>query len=201
MVGFKIVQAVIRVFLFFVFRVKVIGKENLPKDKGAIVAINHRSNWDVVVLGATSSRQLGFMAKAELFNNKILASLFRALGAFPVQRGKGDLGAIKAALTRLRNNEIVAMFPEGRRVKEGEEAEPKQGAVVLATRAQVPIVPVNISGKYRWMSKITVTYGEPIYYTQFADEKPTVEQLHNLSIDLMKKIRKMSVSKEEKKCD
>lgn len=201
MVGFKIVQAVIRVFLFFVFRVKVIGKENLPKDEGAIVAINHRSNWDVVVLGATSTRQLGFMAKAELFKNKILAALFTALGAFPVQRGKGDLGAIKAALTRLRNKEIVAMFPEGRRVKEGEEAEPKQGAVVLATRAQVPIVPVNISGKYRWLSKITVTYGQPIYYTQFAEEKPTVEQLHSLSIDLMKTIRGMSVSKEEKKCD
>ena len=201
MVGFKIIQAVIRVFLFFVFRVKVIGKDNVPMDSGAIFACNHRSNWDAVILGATSPRKPGFMAKAELFKNKVFAALFNALGAFPVQRGKGDIGAIKAALTRLRNCEIVAMFPEGTRVKEGEEVEPKQGAVVLATRAQVPIVPINISGKYRWMSKITITYGEPICYKQFADGKPTVEQLHSLSVDLMKKIRNMAVIKEEKKCD
>ena len=201
MVGFKIVRAILRFFLFFVFRIEVTGRENLPKDKGAIAAINHRSNWDAVVLGATTPRSLGFMAKAELFKNKIFGALLTALGAFPVQRGKGDLSAIKAALSRLRNNEIVAMFPEGTRVKEGENVEPKQGAVVLATRAQVPIVPINISGKYRWMSKITITYGEPIYYSQFAGEKPTVEDLHKLSVDLMGIIRSMSVVKEGKKCE
>lgn len=198
MIGFKIVRAIMRVFSFFVFRLEVNGRENLPKDKGAIVAINHRSNWDAVVLGATAPRPLGFMAKAELFKNKISASFFKALGSFPVQRGKGDISAIKAALSRLRNDEIVAMFPEGTRVREGQKVEPKQGAVVLATRAQVPIVPINISGKYKWMSKITITYGEPIHYTQFADEKPTVEQLHNMSIDLMNTIMNMSVDKEEK---
>lgn len=198
MILFRIIRAVMRAFLFFVFRLEVSGRENLPKDKGVIVAINHRSNWDAVVLGATAPRPLGFMAKAELFKNKISAAFFKALGSFPVQRGKGDIGAIKAALSRLRNNEVVAMFPEGTRVRKGENAEPKQGAVVLASRAQVPIVPINISGKYKWMSKITVTYGEPIYYTQFADEKPTVEQLHNMSIDLMDTIRSLSVAKEEK---
>ena len=96
MVGFKIIQAVIRVFLFFVFRVKVIGKDNVPMDSGAIFACNHRSNWDAVILGATSPRKPGFMAKAELFKNKVFAALFNALGAFPVQRGKGNIGAIKA---------------------------------------------------------------------------------------------------------
>lgn len=199
MIGFRIMQAVMRIFLFFVFRIEVKGRENMPKDTGAIAAINHRSNWDVVVLGATSPRQLGFMAKAELFKTKISSAFFTALGAFPVHRGKGDLGAIKAALKRLRNNEIVAMFPEGTRVKEGEYAEPKQGAVVLASRADVPIVPINISGKYRWMSKITITYGEPIYYNQFQDEKPTVEELHSQSIALMKKIRELSPEKGAKK--
>ncbi|MBR3791679.1 MAG: 1-acyl-sn-glycerol-3-phosphate acyltransferase [Clostridia bacterium] len=198
MISFKIIRAVMRALLFFVFRLEVRGRENLPKDTGAIVAINHRSNWDAVVLGATAPRPLGFMAKAELFKYKISAAFFKALGSFPVQRGKGDISAIKAALSRLRNNEIVAMFPEGTRVRKGQKVEPKQGAVVLATRAQVPIVPINISGKYKWMSKITVTYGEPIYYTQFADEKPTVEQLHSMSIDLMNTIMSLSVDKEEK---
>lgn len=199
MTGFKILRAIMRFFTFFVFRLEIKGRENLPKDKGAIVAINHRSNWDAVVLAATAPRQLGFMAKAELFKNKISAAFFRALGSFPVQRGKGDISAVKAALSRLRNDEIVAMFPEGTRVRNGEKVEPKHGVVVLATRAQVPVVPINISGKYRWLSKITITYGEPIYYTQFADSKPTVEELHTMSVDLMNTIRGMEVVKEEKK--
>ncbi len=198
MIGFKIVRAVMRAFLFFVFRLEVRGRENFPYDTGAIAAINHRSNWDVVVLGATAPRQLGFMAKAELFKNKLIGAFLSALGAFPVQRGKGDIGAIKSALTRLRNNEIVAMFPEGTRVKKDTKVDPKHGAVMLAARAQVPLVPINISGDYKWMSKITITYGKPIHYTQFADEKPTVEDLHNLSVDLMKIIRGMAVENKEK---
>ena len=198
MISFKIIRAVMRFFLFFVFRIEVKGRENMPKDTGVIAAINHRSNWDAVVLGATTIRPLGFMAKAELFKNKLFAWFFTALGSFPVQRGKGDIGAIKAALSRLRNDEVVAMFPEGTRVREGQNVEPKQGAVVLATRAKVPIVPINISGKYKWMSKITVTYGEPIYYTQFESEKPTVEQLHTMSVDLMDRIKSLQVCKEEK---
>ena len=198
MIGFKILRTILRFFLFFVFRLEVKGKENLPLTGGAIVAINHRSNWDVVALGASSPRKLGFMAKAELFKYKIGAAFFTALGAFPVQRGKGAISAVKAALSRLRNGEIVAMFPEGTRVREGETVEPKQGAVVLSTRAQVPIVPINISGKYRWMSKITVTYGEPIYYTQFQDSKPTVEELHDLSVKLMNTIYGLAPKKEEK---
>ena len=197
--GFKIITAIMRFFLFFVFRLEVKGKENMPMDTGAIAAINHRSNWDPLVLGATAPRQLGFMAKAELFKNKLSAMFFKAIGSFPVQRGKGDIGAIKAALSRLRNNEVVAMFPEGTRVRNGEKVEPKHGVVVLSTRAQVPIVPINISGKYRWMAKITVTYGEPIYYTQFADEKPTVEELHTMSLDLMNTIKSLEVIKEEKR--
>lgn len=198
MVGFKIIKAILRVFLFLVFRIEVVGRENMPMDTGVIAAINHRSNWDVVVLGATAPRQLGFMAKAELFKNKLFAAFFKTLGSFPVQRGKGDIGAIKSALTRLRNDEVVAMFPEGTRVRKGKEAEPKHGAVMLAARAQVPLIPINISGKYRWMGKITITYGEPIYYKNFADEKPTVEELQSLSKEMMKIIRELSPDAKEK---
>ena len=96
--GFKIVRVLVRLFLLFAFRIKVTGKENMPVDGGAVVVINHRSNWDVVIAGIASPRQLGFMAKSELFKNKLLGGLITALGAFPVQRGKGDIGAIKAAL-------------------------------------------------------------------------------------------------------
>lgn len=183
--GVNIIRALIRFFLFFVFRIKVVGKENMPRKGGVIVAINHRSNWDVVVAGAVSPRQLGYMAKAELFNNKLFGALIKALGAFPVQRGKGDIGAIKAALTRLRDGETVAMFPEGRRVKENEKVTAKPGAVMIAHKAKVPVVPVKISGKYRFMSKLTVTFGKPVTYENLYEEKLTVEQLGSLANELM----------------
>lgn len=183
--GVNIIRALIRFFLFFVFRIKVVGKENMPREGGVIVAINHRSNWDVVVAGAVSPRRLGYMAKAELFNNKLFGALIKALGAFPVHRGKGDIGAIKAALTRLRDGETVAMFPEGRRVKENEKATAKPGAVMIAHKAKVPVVPVKISGKYRFMSKLTVYFGKPVTYENLYEEKLTVEQLQSLANELM----------------
>ncbi|MBQ3038116.1 MAG: 1-acyl-sn-glycerol-3-phosphate acyltransferase [Clostridia bacterium] len=188
MIVFNIVKVILRVFLFFVFRIKVYGKENMPKDGGIIVAINHRSYWDVIVAGVCTPRRLGFMAKAELFKNKFFGWLITSLGAFPVQRGKGDIGAIKAALTRLRDGEVVAMFPEGTRVKKGQKGNAKPGAVMLATKAQIPIVPVKISGGYKWMSKVNVLIGEPVEYSAYYGEKLTIETLQGLSDDLLHKI-------------
>ncbi len=182
---YTVINKIIRFLFFFIFRIKVEGRENIPKEGGAIVAINHRSNWDVPVAGTVCPRKLSFMAKAEMFKSKIGNWLFSNLGAFPVQRGKGDIGAIKAALGRLKAGEIIAMFPEGRRVKEGTTVEPKPGVVMLATRANVPVIPTRIVGKYKWFGKITVKYGKPITYEDFQGEKLAVEDLNDLSKGLM----------------
>ncbi|MDY3928169.1 MAG: lysophospholipid acyltransferase family protein [Clostridia bacterium] len=191
MVSYRIIQAIVRFFLFFVFRIKVYGRENIPKEGGVMVASNHRSNWDPVILGAYSLRKLNFMAKSELFKNKVLGKLITALGAFPIHRGRGDLGAVKAALTMLRAGNAVAIFPEGRRVKDNEKIVPKPGAVMLAVKAQVPVLPVRIVGKYRWFSKINVYFGKPVEYTEYYDEKLMVDTLQGLSDGLMSKIRSM----------
>ena len=193
---YKIAVFIIRVFVkIFVFRIKVHGKENIPSIGGAIVAINHRSKWDVPIAGIYAPRQFGFMTKAELFKNKAFVWIISKLGAFPVQRGKGDISAIKAALSRLRNNDVVAMFPEGKRVKANEAVSAKPGAVMLATRAGVPIVPIKIEGKYRWLSKISVIIGEPIYYADYSGEKMSVEQLQLLSDSLLKTIKQLEPCK------
>ena len=97
---YKIIKALCRFVFLFVFRIKVVGSENIPEKGGAIVAMNHSSNWDVPIVSVGIKRKLRFMAKAEMFKSKIGNWLFTSLGAFPVQRGKGDIGAIKAALGR-----------------------------------------------------------------------------------------------------
>lgn len=191
MIFYRIVQFLVKFFFLFVFRIRVHGKENMLNEDGAVVAINHKSNWDVPIVGVYTPRQLGFMAKAELFKNKALGWLFKSLGAFPVQRGKGDISAIKSALLRLRNGEIVAMFPEGKRVKNDEVVNAKPGAVMLATRAKVPIIPIKISGKYKWMAKIDIYIGKPIDFSQYYNEKLTVDDLQKLTDELMDTLRKL----------
>lgn len=181
-------KAVLRFVLFFVFRLKVTGKKNVLKDGGAILAVNHRSCWDPVIVAVACPRRPAFMAKSELFKNKLFARLIKGLGAFPVHRGKGDLGAIKSALTILKQSNLMLMFPEGRRVREGERTEPKPGVAMIATHAKVPVIPVRVSGKYRWLGKITVSFGEPIYFDEYYGEKLSVERLQELSNAVMDNI-------------
>ncbi len=182
---YKIVGVILRFVFLFIFRIKTVGKNNIIKDGGTILAVNHKSNWDPVIVALTCPRKLAFMAKSELFKNKLFGGLIRKLGAFPVHRGKGDIGAIKTALTILKQKNVMIMFPEGKRVLEGEKVAPKPGVAMISTHAKVPVTPVLISGKYRWMGKVTVTYGEPIYFDEYYDEKLSVEKLQELSSFIM----------------
>lgn len=195
---YKIAKAILRFFMLFVFRIEFKGRENMPKEGGVILASNHRSYWDPVMLALASPRKLRFMAKSELFKNKLFGGLITSLGAFPVQRGKGDIGAVKSALTILKNDGVMLIFPEGKRSKD-DTAEAKPGAVMLAIRAKTPIVPAYISGKYGWFSKVTVTFGEPFYYEDYYDKKTVVSELQALSDDLMKTMRSFKITKKKRK--
>ncbi len=192
---YKIAKAVLRFIMFFVFRIKIVGKENIPLEGGVMLASNHKSCWDPVLLALASPRKMRFMGKSELFKNKLFACLITSLGAFPVHRGKGDIGAVKSALTILKNDEMMLIFPEGKRVKDESKAEAKPGAVMLAARAKVPIVPAYISGTYHWMSKITVTFGSPIYYDELYDKKTVMQELQEYSDVLLKTMRSYKVEK------
>lgn len=188
----KIVKAVIRGFLHLVFRIKVKGKENLI-DGGVIVAVNHRSNWDPVIMGAFSRRMLRFMAKSELFGNKFTNWFFRSIGAFPIERGKGDIGAVKTAIKVLQNEEPLLIFPEGTRTTDDDSAKAKTGVVMIASHAKVPIVPVYISGKFRWMGKITINFGEPIDVLEGTSGRLTKEQMQEAADRVLLSIRSLKV--------
>jgi 1-acyl-sn-glycerol-3-phosphate acyltransferase len=150
------------------YRLRAGGLEHIPEG-GFVLAANHTSNFDPWPLGIPflPSRQLRFMAKAELFN-PILAPILRASGAFKVRRGEGDVEAMRTAAELAREGEIVVMFPEGTRRKKGLrkkfEARPHTGAARIALSADVPLVPAAIGGTDRLsrLGPLSVAYGEPI---------------------------------------
>ena len=179
---------VVRIVMFFCFRIKKIGLENVPKEGGVILAINHKSDLDPVMIGITSPRKLNFMAKAELFNNKLFGGLIKKLGAFPVHRNSGDVGALKASFKILKNDGAMLIFPEGRRVKKGEKRRAKSGVAMIAQKMCVPVVPVYIGGEYKWMHKVTVTYGEPIYFDEYKDKKLSGDEIQLLADGVLDKI-------------
>ena len=160
-------------FLFRgLFRWQVTGLENVPAG-GAIIAPNHRSFWDIPMIGlALRGRRTHFMAKSELFQNPIFGSIIRALLAFPVKRGAPDRTAIRYAIEILKQGDLVAIFPEGTRGKNGKLGEAEPGLALIAAKAGVPIVPVGISGshlifsKTKWFPCLKVEFGRPIPVVQ-----------------------------------
>jgi 1-acyl-sn-glycerol-3-phosphate acyltransferase len=193
-VFYKICCFLVKFFLLFVFRIKTYGKENVIKDRGAIIAVNHRSYWDVPIAGVTCPGRLTFMAKSELFENPVFGHLISSLGAFPVKRGKGDIGAIKAGLTILSQNRLMLIFPEGTRNRSGKPVRKvKEGLALFATRAKVPIIPVFIEGEYKWGRRISVTYGEPMYFDEYYDKKLSQEELSEISMTVYKKMWALGV--------
>ena len=105
---YYLAKFVVKVFFKILYSLHYEGKENIPKDTTVIYACNHRSNADPPLLGAGARGKFAFMAKEELFKNKLFAWLIRSLGAFPVARGKGDTGVIDTAVERLNNNRSEA---------------------------------------------------------------------------------------------
>ena len=125
-------QIILWWYFHLVFRMKVVGAENVPQEGPVLLCSNHLAKRDPVLLGLCQKRQVFYMAKEELFRNKFLGGLFRMLGAFPVKRGTGGADALEDAYTLLEENGVVGVFIEGHRSKDGRLLKPKTGRHVQA---------------------------------------------------------------------
>lgn len=187
----KIIISILKFVVKITYRVKIEGAQHLEIENGYVLTPNHRSIWDVIVLYAMLGKELNFMAKAELFQNKLFASLLKKFGAFPVKRNTNDIGAVKQALQILNNGKILAIFPEGTRRAEVEVDNAKAGAVMFASRCQKPIIPVAIAGEYKLGSSITIVIGEPVY---FSERKLSQDELNDNTMMVMRKIKELAES-------
>lgn len=185
---YKILIAIVRAFVKVVFRVRVVGEENIPRDGGCIVCANHSSNWDPVFLIVLLTRRIYFMAKAELFKVPLLGWLIKSIGMIPVKRTSADISAVRTSISVLKDGKALGIFPSGRRVKKGEDAAAKSGVAFIAVKAAVPVVPIYIETTYKPFSKVTIHIGEAHDFAVYNKARLSSEQLSEISSDLFKNI-------------
>lgn len=133
------------------FRIKIMGAEKVPRSGGFIVVSNHGSYVDPPFLACSLNRPIAFMAKEELFRVPILKQVISTYGAYPVKRGASDRSALRSAMNALEEGWGVGIFLEGTRTKDGKVHHPKLGASLIASKMQVPLLPVCIHGTHQIM--------------------------------------------------
>ena len=198
---------VVRAICWFIcnlfWKIDVVGMENVPKEGGLILASNHVSYLDPIVLAITMKRKICFITKKEAFNNIFGSIILKNLNAFPVDREKTDICSLRKSLNILQEKKVLGIFPEGTRSKNGELQELKLGIIKIAMKTGVPILPVGIIGTHKIYSqgkifptlfkyKITVRYG-PLKYFDKGKIGDKIYQKEALNI-LSQKIKELTYS-------
>ncbi len=183
----SIVRGSIYIWCKVYYRAEIIGLENIPKEGPLIFCGNHRTYLDPPLMVATAKRDMKFLAKEELYNNKFLAFLGWVFEAIPVKRDEKDVSAIKTSLKFLKSGQCIALFPEGTRngLEKGEKV--KDGVAFFAVRSGAKVVPCGIKGGTKENRKVTITYGMPLDYSEYKGTKDK-EKLEEITEEIMDKI-------------
>ncbi len=176
-----IVRAVLQPAIMLWFRLSRTGHRNIP-DGPVILAANHRSFLDPFVIGCCLRRPSYFVAKKELFENRLQGWLLNCLGAFPLRRGESDEDFVRTTLELLERGEAVVIFPEGTRIRSGSLAKPKRGVGRLALESGAPVVPVAVTGTEHARSrglrirpvKINLRFGRPLTFPRVEGPSPAL---------------------------
>lgn len=191
---YRFARSLVKLYYRIIFRMDIVGKENIPTEGGAVLCCNHMSNYDPLTMAAFTKRQVRYIAKKELFAKPLFAKLMYGLGAFPVDRETTDMKALKTAIKVLKNGELLGIFAEGTRVKEGEAKAAKAGVALFALKGNAPIVPVAVSSTYKFRAVVHVRYGKPIYLDEYKGQKVTTEMMEEITEKVMQKVREMRVA-------
>ena len=179
------VRGIVGFFMRHIYRLEVHGRENIPQDsERLIICGNHKSNLDPVAISAIFERQIFWMAKKELFENKFFGGFLTKLGAFPIDRQGNDLAAIKKSLKILKNEDVLGIFPEGTRVKEADYTRIKSGIALIAQKTNSRVLPVYIEGDYKPFRKTRIYFREPVKINKEIKYSPG--ELENISQDIMR---------------
>jgi len=166
---YSFAKFVMTLYLSIAFGFKVTGKENVPATGPVIIVANHASILDPIALGCACDRRIRFMAKAELFENPILAAVLRWLYAFPVRRGRVDREAYRQSMDILKAGGALGMFPEGTRSETGELQKAYPGAARFAIQTGTPVLPAAVVGTFAGHRKGLKRFKEPMVRVVFGE--------------------------------
>jgi 1-acyl-sn-glycerol-3-phosphate acyltransferase len=155
-----------------VFQIRVRGREHVPATGGALVLSNHQSHLDPVLIGLACDRRLNYLARQTLFRFAPFRWLIDSLDAIPLDREGLGLSGLKETLRRLKRGELVLIFPEGTRTRDGDVGTLKPGFVTLARRAGVPLLPVGIDGAFDSWPRSRPGPLPAMIHIQFGDALP-----------------------------
>lgn len=187
---YQFAKNVVKIVLKPKYKVKEMGLENIPKTGGpVIICSNHISNYDPPIVGMTCPRDIYFMAKEELFENKLFGFILRNVHAFPIKRGMTDRNALRQGLEVLKDGNVLGLFPEGTRSKTGEIKKGLAGAGFFALRSQATIVPCAIIGQYKSKEPLLVVYGSPVEMESLRKNKASAQEVTDVIMNEIKKIQ------------
>lgn len=199
---YRTIVCLVKPFVSVLFPYEVRGTEKVKNfESGHILCSNHLSNLDPVYLAMVHFKPINFMAKAELFKNKLLSKFLSAIGVFAVNRGKSDHQALDKATDILKSGEVLGIFVEGTRSKTGEFLRPKSGTTVLAYNTSSPIIPVCITGggknnRIKLFKKTIIEYNYPILPEQLNIKEGTRLEIKAGTALIMQKIKELRCKEE-----
>ena len=183
---YKSMRVIAIILSHILYRFEVTGMENIPKKGAFILCGNHISAYDPIALASFAKRQLHVMGKAELFRFKPLGWFLSKLGAFPVNRGTTDMSAYRRTMEILKNGDGFLIFSQGTRMKDFDNA--KSGVAVFALKSGAPIVPVGITGSFKFRKKIYINVGPPISMNKYEGQKVKSELVDEVMATLSQEI-------------
>ena len=175
--GYDALRVFCRFVAVWLYGARISGREHWPARGGGLICANHQSMFDPPLVGLTCPRRMNYLARDSLFRVPGLAQLIHFLDAIPIDREGGGLAGLKETLKRLKAGELVLIFPEGTRTRDGEVAPLKPGFIAVARRSRVPLIPVGLDGAYQaWprtarfpsVGRIGLVIGQPISAEQIA---------------------------------
>lgn len=184
-----IVRGLMFIYSKIVYRAKITGLQNIPRKGAVLFCANHKSYLDPVLIESTCKRQdVRFLAKKDLEKNKLFAHLGRLFRDILVERDAKDMKAVKEVLKAFKNNEAIAIFPEGTRngLEKGEKV--KDGAAFFALNSDAIIIPVGIKGGEKPFKKVYVSYGKPIDLTEEKKNKKDKDIVESTTTRIMEEI-------------
>ena len=194
----KFLIKILKIIFKFFFPYKIEGLENLKNLKnGFLICSNHVSNLDAILISIAIKRKIYFLAKSELFKNRFISYFLTKLGAISIKRGAKDTVAINKAENILKNNEILGIFIEGTRSKDGNFLRPKSGAAILACKTNSVILPVCITPinrkKVKIFQKTVINFGKIINNIEF--NYNSYKEIRKATELIMQEIKKLRTDK------